>query len=253
MMFTNRFGDIRKILRDIKRPITNRPQVTNLPHKEFVVFLFIVGVGISLSAHDVFSTKITWSREISRIVDKRCASCHREGGSSFALTTFEQARPWAKAIKEEVLERRMPPFSAVKGFGDLADDQALTQEEIHLIADWVEGGSPEGDPALLENDRHFGPHAMQAPKTGPEVIVHGSLLLKRPMTIAALRPKNLKQGSSVKVVADGPEGTVEPLLWVYNYKPEFDRTYYLRKPLTLPIGAKIEIFPPTAAIALFAK
>jgi hypothetical protein len=220
---------------------------------KFVLFVCIVGIGISLSAHDVFSTKITWSREISRIVNKRCTSCHREGGSSFALTTFEQARPWAKAIKEEVLERRMPPFGAVKGFGDLADDQALTQEEIHLIADWVEGGSPEGDPALLEKDPEFGPHTLRAPKTGVEMVVHGTLTLKHPLTLAALRPKNLKQGSSVKVVADGPEGSIEPLLWVYNYKPEFDRTYYLRVPLTLRAGAKIETFPSSAAIALFAK
>ncbi len=220
---------------------------------KFGLFLFIVGVGISLSAHDVFSTKITWSREISRIIDKRCASCHREGGSSFALTTFEQARPWAKAIKEEVLERRMPPFGAIKGFGDLADDEALTQEEIHLIADWVEGGSPEGDPALLDKNPEYGPHSKRNPKTGAEVVVHGTLTLKHPLTIAALRPKNLKQGSSVKVVADSPASAIEPLLWVYNYRPEFDRTYYLRTPLTLPAGARIETFPPDSDIALFSK
>jgi hypothetical protein len=217
---------------------------------KFVPFLAIVGVCISVSAHDVFSTKITWSREISRILDKRCASCHREGGSSFALTTFEQARPWAKAIKEEVLERRMPPFGAVKGFGDLADDQALTQEEIHLIADWVEGGSPEGDPALLERDPHFGPHPSHESKTGAQLVVHGSLTLKQPITIAAIRPKDLKQGGSVKVVADRLEGSIEPLLWVYNYKPEFDRDYYLRTPLRLPAGAKIETYPPSATIVL---
>ena len=217
---------------------------------KFVSFVLIVGVGISLSAHDVFSTKITWSREISRIVDKRCASCHRDGGSSFALTTFEQARPWAKAIKEEVLERRMPPFGAVKGFGDLTDDQALTQEEIHLIADWVEGGSPEGDPALLDKNPDFGPHPSHESKTGAQLVVHGSLTLKQPITITAIRPKDLKQGGSVKVVADRPEGSIEPLLWVYNYKPEFDRAYYLRTPLTLPAGARIETYPPTAAIVL---
>ena len=217
---------------------------------KFALFLFIVGAGISLSAHDVFSTKITWSREISRIVNKRCNSCHRDGGSSFSLTSFEQARPWAKAIKEEVLERRMPPFGAIKGFGDLADDEALTQEEIHLIADWVEGGSPEGDPALLDKNPEYGPNAKHAPKKGADVVVHGSLTLKHPMTIAALRPKNLKQGASVKVVADRPEGAIEPLLWVYNYKPEFDRTYYLRTPITLPAGARIETFPPTAELVL---
>ena len=98
-----------------------------------------------MQAHEFFSTKLTWTRDISRIFYKRCASCHREGGSSFALTTYEQARPWAKAIKDEVLNRRMPPWNAMKGFGDLYDDKSLTQEEISVISSWVEGGAPEGE------------------------------------------------------------------------------------------------------------
>ena len=63
--------------------------------------------------------------------------------------TYEEARPWAKAIKEEVLARRMPPWNAVKGFGDFKNDRGLTQEQIEMLADWVEGGAPEGDPAYL--------------------------------------------------------------------------------------------------------
>ena len=184
-----------------------------------------------LSAHDVFSTKITWSREISRLIDKRCVSCHHEGGSSFALTTFEQARPWAKAIKEEVLERRMPPFGAVKGFGDIRDDQALTQDEIHLISDWVEGGSPEGDPALLPKNPHSEIWTRTPAKSGAELIVDGSLTLKHAIAVVGIRPASLTEGSSVKVVAERPDGTVMPLLWIYKYKPEFDRTYYFRAPL----------------------
>src|SRR3979411_1239561 len=93
--------------------------------------------------HDVITTKITFDREIIRIVHARCASCHREGGSAFSLMTYDEARPWAKAMQEEVLERRMPPWGAVKGFGEFRDDQALTPEQIELVADWVEGGAPE--------------------------------------------------------------------------------------------------------------
>ena len=204
-----------------------------------MVFSLLVGAGVMLSAHDVFSTKITWSREISRLVDKRCVSCHRDGGSSFALTTFEQARPWAKAIKEEVLERRMPPFGAVKGFGDIRDDQALTQDEIHLISDWVEGGSPEGDPALLPKSPPSGQSSSFPAKPGAELIVDGSLTLKRRIALAGIRPTSLMEGSSVKVVAERPDGTIMPLLWIYKYKPEFDRTYYFRAPLNLPSGTKI--------------
>src|ERR1051326_5272891 len=99
---------------------------------------------IAAYSHEFYSTKLTWSWDVSRIVHKRCASCHHESGPSFSLVKYEEARPWAKAIKEEVLSRRMPPWNAVKGFGDLFDDKSLTQEEIAVISNWVEGGSPEG-------------------------------------------------------------------------------------------------------------
>ena len=58
--------------------------------------------------------------------------------------TYAEARPWAVAIKEEVLERRMPPWGAVKGFGDFRNDKALTPEQLELIISWVGGGVPEG-------------------------------------------------------------------------------------------------------------
>ena len=100
------------------------------------------------SGHDIITTPITFSREISRVLYSRCVECHRPGGSAFSLVTYEEARPWAKAIEEEVLEKRMPPWGAVKGFGDLSPDGSLTQQEIAIIAAWVVGGAPEGDPAL---------------------------------------------------------------------------------------------------------
>ena len=101
-------------------------------------------------AHDPISTKLTWTQEISRIVYKRCAGCHRSGGKApMALITYEEARPWAKAIKEQVLNRQMPPWGAVKGFGEFRDDPSLTQDEMNRIAEWVEGGAPEGEAIYL--------------------------------------------------------------------------------------------------------
>ena len=111
--------------------------------------MLTAALGGAAWGHDVITTKITFDREIVRIVQARCASCHREGGSAFSLTTYSEARPWAKAMQEEVLERRMPPWGAVKGFGDFRNDQALTPEQIELMADWVEGGAPEGEPKDL--------------------------------------------------------------------------------------------------------
>jgi hypothetical protein len=199
----------------------------------------------------VITTKVTWTREISRLVCKRCISCHREGGSAFSLVSYQEARPWAKAIKEETLERRMPPWAAVKGFGTFQDDQGLTQEDLELISDWVEGGAPEGDAALLPKiEEYLKPRSAPAPKTGPEMILDGKLLLSHPATLAGIHPKTLPTGSSVQVIAVLPDGTVEPLIWLYNYNPQFDRAYYFRKPLSLPAGTRIESFPVAGTLAL---
>ena len=62
-----------------------------------------------------------------------------------SLATYDEARPWAKAIKEELLEKRMPPWHAVKGYGEFRNAPSLTQRDIDLIVNWVEGGAPKGD------------------------------------------------------------------------------------------------------------
>ena len=70
-------------------------------------------------------------------------------GAPIPLIAYDDARPWAKAIREEVLERRMPPWGAVKGFGEFRDDPSLSQPEIDMIVNWVEGGAPKGDDIYL--------------------------------------------------------------------------------------------------------
>ena len=205
-------------------------------------------------AHDFITTKITFSKEVSRLLYKRCASCHREGGSAFSLVTYEEARPWAKAIKEEALERRMPPWQAVKGFGSFKDDRGLTQEELEVISDWVEGGAPEGEPKYLPQAPK--PAAWQdpeAPTGSAEVVVGSGSKLDSPARVLAVRPKDLKKGASVQIIAERPDGTIEPLLWIYQFNPEFKRTYYYKSPVTLPAGTEIVMSPPSAgSIGLFA-
>jgi len=205
-----------------------------------------MGAGFTASAHDVITTKVTWSREISRLMFKHCTSCHREGGSSFPLTTYAQARPWAKAIKEEALERRMPPFAAVKGFGELREDHSLTQEQLELLSDWVEGGAPEGEPRLLPKNPDLNPSVEAQPKTGAEVVIDGSRTLKQPATFVAIRAKNVLEGGTIRVIALRPDGSVTPLIWIYKYNPKFDQTYYFRKALTLPAGTKLLASPAAA-------
>lgn len=196
-------------------------------------------------AHDPISTKITWGRELSRLVFAHCASCHRDGGSTFSLMTYRQARPWSVAIKDEVLSRRMPPWGAVDGFGDFRDDQALTGTELEIIAAWAEGGAPEGDPALLPPLPVFTKSVASATAAGDaEIVVDGRLELKSAIRVIAIRPAQVPAGASLQVTARRPDGSVEPLLWLYNYQPQFSRSYVYREPIPLPTGTVVETSPP---------
>src|SRR4030095_3679296 len=95
--------------------------------------------------HEPVTTHIPFNKEVSRIFQKHCLACHQQGNvTNVALSDFLSARPWAKAFKEEILERRMPPFQPVKGFGSFYNDYTLTQHEMDQIVSWVEGGAPKG-------------------------------------------------------------------------------------------------------------
>jgi len=104
-------------------------------------------------AHEPITTKVRFNKEVVRILQRNCLGCHRPGGIAMSLATYDEARPWAKAIKEELLEKRMPPWHPVKGYGEFRNAPALSQRDIDLIINWVEGGAPKGD----EKDLPEGP------------------------------------------------------------------------------------------------
>lgn len=204
------------------------------------------------SGHDVITTPITFSGEISRLFYSRCVACHRPGGIAFSLMTYEEARPWAKAIQEEVLERRMPPWGAVKGFGDFQNDQGLTQEQLELIAEWVEGGAPGGDPKYLPKTPVF--QSDRALPVTRGIPIDDTLTLKTTITVTGVRTKHANEGASFMAVAEFADGTVEPLLWIYNYKPRFDRAYWYNASVRLPAGTRITVTPQGAGgIALLTE
>jgi hypothetical protein len=220
--------------------------------------ILIIAMASTAGAHDVITTKITWSKEISRLVYKRCASCHAEG-ASIPLVTYEQARPWSTSIKEEVLDRRMPPWQAVKGFGDFKDDRGLTQEEMEWISDWVVGGSPEGDPKLMPQPPTPTSKATESawidpasPKGASEVDVAEGMKLPASESVLAIRFKDLAKGATVQAIAARPDGTFAPLLWIFNFNPDFARTYYYTAPISLPAGTSIIMSPPESGkLALY--
>ncbi|MGA9811269.1 MAG: cytochrome c, partial [Terriglobales bacterium] len=84
------------------------------------------------------SSAVTFTKDVAPIVQQHCQSCHRPGeGTPFSMLTYEDARPWAKAVKQMVQQRQMPPWFEDGHTEKFANNRALTQAEIDTIVAWV--------------------------------------------------------------------------------------------------------------------
>lgn len=107
------------------------------------------GAPIVVPALPMPADPVTYAGHVAAILDRHCVVCHRPGASApFALRNHRQAAAQAEMIAEVVREGRMPPWFALPGHGPFANERVLDDEERLLIAQWVAGGAPEGDPAL---------------------------------------------------------------------------------------------------------
>jgi mono/diheme cytochrome c family protein len=100
----------------------------------------------------------TFARDIAPIFQQQCQVCHRPGSiAPMSLITYAETRPWARSIKQKVLVREMPPWFIDKNVGvqHFSNDRSLTDKEIQTIADWVDAGAPEGNPADMPPPRRF--------------------------------------------------------------------------------------------------
>ena len=98
----------------------------------------------------------TFTRDVMPILQEHCQTCHRHGEiAPMSLMSFEEVRPWARAIREKVLTRVMPPWHADPHFGEFSNDRRLSDREIQTVERWVEAGAPEGNPADLPAPKTF--------------------------------------------------------------------------------------------------
>src|SRR5687767_2458989 len=89
----------------------------------------------------------TFSTDVAPIVYKHCVSCHRPGEiAPMSLLTYEQARPYARAIANAVMNRTMPPWHAEAPAGTFHNERHLSDVERQTLAAWAAGGAPNGDP-----------------------------------------------------------------------------------------------------------
>ncbi len=100
----------------------------------------------------------TFTKDVALIFQDKCEACHRPDSiAPMSLMTYEEARPWARSIKERVTTRQMPPWHIDKtvGIQDFKNDRSLTDDQIDTIVHWVDNGAPKGDPKDMPPPRQW--------------------------------------------------------------------------------------------------
>ena len=117
-----------------------------------LVLTLVLGRLLLFPAAPAFASPPTFSADVAPIFQRACQRCHQETGiGPMALVTYEEARPWARQIRDRVARRIMPPWhiDPTVGIQAFKNDFSLTDDEIDTVVGWVDAGAPEGDPADL--------------------------------------------------------------------------------------------------------
>ena len=134
------------------------------------IILFILGRPARAEA------LVTFNNQVVRIFQQHCQTCHRPGNiAPFSLLTYADTRPWARAIRDAVLLKKMPPWKPVGSHGVFEGERSLTEQEIQTISQWVNDGAREGDAGDLPEPLKF-PEAWSAGT--PEAVLQPAARLR---------------------------------------------------------------------------
>jgi len=117
----------------------------------------ITAIGV-LGVLSPVQAEVTFTKDVAPILQKNCQVCHRPNTfAPMSLLTYDDARPWAKSIKQKVVAREMPPWYIDRNVGirHFKNDVSLSDEEIATIVKWVDGGAPKGELAEMPPARKF--------------------------------------------------------------------------------------------------
>ncbi len=113
---------------------------------------------IGITQAQTTSSQVTFTKDVAPILQKACQNCHRAGSiGPMPLLTYNEVRPWARAIKQQVAQRNMPPWFIDRAVGirKFKNDVSLTDQEIATISAWVDAGAPMGNAADMPKPRVF--------------------------------------------------------------------------------------------------
>ncbi len=169
----------------------------------------------------------TFSKDVAPLLFNRCAECHRPGSMApMSLLTYQDVRPWAKAIKQKVVRREMPPWGADPSVGKFANDPSLKPSEIDMISAWADAGAPEGNRADLPPAPRFAegwsigkpdyiftmlqPFKVPADGTVPYVYITIPTNLKEDIWIRGVELKPTDRRVVHHIISDLVEGNGQP-------------------------------------------
>ena len=178
-------------------------------------------------------SSVTFAKDVAPVLEKNCQGCHRPGEAApFPLLTYEQARPWAKAMKDAVLLKKMPPWFADPHYGKFSNDRSLSQKEVDTLAAWADAGAPQGDPKDMPAPADFVegwaipkpdmiiefPRAFQIPATGTieyqKVVVPSGFTEDKWVQFAEARPDDRARVHHMIAFIREPESH-----WLRDAKP----------------------------------
>jgi len=114
--------------------------------------LFVLTSAVAATA------QVTFTKDVAPILQRACQNCHRPGAiAPMSLLTYDDARPWARSIRQKVVNAEMPPWYIDRNIGisKFKDDPSLTPAEVATITKWVDAGAPMGNPADMPKPREF--------------------------------------------------------------------------------------------------
>lgn len=107
-------------------------------------------IALLFAVATVASADVTYSKDVSRILQGKCAQCHRPNDiAPFTLLSYDDAATYAEDIKRVITDKIMPPWKPVPGFNEFKGAYGLSDEERRTILDWIAGGTLQGDAADL--------------------------------------------------------------------------------------------------------
>jgi peroxiredoxin len=113
---------------------------------------------------------VTYARDVSRILQRNCQECHREGQiGPMALLSYEDAANWSETIREVVEQQRMPPWHADPRYSKFSNDRRMASEDREALLRWIAQGCPKGDDKDLPPPRQFDASSWRIGK--PDVVL----------------------------------------------------------------------------------